>query len=261
MSEGSVRERWKGRDLTVGYLCAVPNAFTAELVAQVGFDFLIIDQQHGLIGYAATVAMLQAVARTDVCALVRVRSHDPALIGAALDAGAAGIIVPLVDSAADARSAVTACRYPPEGRRSYGASRAALVNPGSCEKTNSDVLCFVMVETTTALDAVDEIAGSPGVDGVFVGWGDLALSMGLPPTMDHARIRSALQRVSEACRHHGVVTAIGASADRAARLIELGYTMISVGSDHLALRQAAAAALAQTRAAVKAGGPSGGEVH
>src|ERR1700730_1136475 len=157
----------------------MPGSFTAEVMAHAGFDWMCIDLQHGLIGYQEMLAMLQAVAVANVPALVRVPWNDPAWIMKALDAGAAGVIVPLVNSADEAAAAGGACRYPPDGYRSWGPTRAALGSPNfSPELANSSVVCAVMVESVPALERLDEIVSVPGVDAVFIGPRASAISLG-----------------------------------------------------------------------------------
>jgi 4-hydroxy-2-oxoheptanedioate aldolase len=223
---------------TLGGWCGIPSAFTAELVARAGFDWVCVDMQHGLVGYEQMVAMLQGIDAAGVPGLVRVRANRPDEIGRALDAGAVGVIVPLVDSPEEAAAAARACRYPPDGIRSWGPTRAALGRPGFRPETaNGDVLCFVMVETPGALERIEEIVATPGIDGVFVGPNDLAISLGLglPPLTDTAeRHREAIARVGDACRRAGIVAAIVAYLDIARQLAEwrpAGYTMFAISSD------------------------------
>jgi 4-hydroxy-2-oxoheptanedioate aldolase len=247
MAARSLRQLWARDQAALGYMCQLGSPYAAELVADVGYDFLVIDQQHGLIGYETMVAMLQAVARIDVCTLVRVASHDRAVIGAALDAGAAGVIVPVVDSAEEAAAVVASCRFPPAGRRSFGPSRASTLTGGTPAEVGEEVVCIAMVETAAGLAAIDAIAGCPGIDGIIPGWADLALSLGLAPDRRHPQIDAALSRIVDSCLKHNIVAATGAPAGEARALTDRGYRMISVGSDVQDLRRSAAAALAASR--------------
>src|SRR2546428_1436293 len=148
-----LREILDGGKASVGGWCVVPGSFTAEVMARAGFDWICIDTQHGLIGYDQMLTMLQAVAVAGTPSVVRVPWNHPASLMQALDARAPGVIVPMVNSAAEAAAAVGACRYPPAGYRSWGPTRAALgVADFSPELANRSVICAVMVETVPALD-------------------------------------------------------------------------------------------------------------
>jgi len=168
---------------SVGSWCTIPSPFVVEIMAS-HFDWLCIDVQHGLAGQSEMVTMLQSAAIRDTPTLVRVPWNSPYEIMRALDAGAEGVIVPMVNSVEEAREAVGACRYPPAGHRSWGPTRNALykghLTPAEIDET---VLCAVMIETVAALEQLDEILQVEGIDAVFVGAVDLAISMGLPPAV------------------------------------------------------------------------------
>lgn len=246
-----IREVWEAGRTAFGLWSVVPGSFGAEVLARTGVDYVCVDQQHGIIGYDAMVPMLQAIEAGGATPITRVLSGDPYGIMKSLDAGAWGVIVPLVNSAADARSAVAACRYPPRGVRSFGPSRAAsVIGSGDPEVLEGETLCFVMVETREALERVDEIAATPGLDGIYIGPSDLALSLGLTPTLEiredeHAE---AIERVREACAENGIATGIQASSGEwARRHAEAGFDMVTVATDASLLRGAALAELAVVR--------------
>jgi 4-hydroxy-2-oxoheptanedioate aldolase len=241
----TLRELWDRGQVTIGGWCTMPSAFSAELMARCGFDWLCIDTQHGLIGYDQMVVMLQAVAITGTPTFVRVPWNQPDHIMKALDAGAQGVIVPMVNSADEARAAVGACRYPPDGFRSWGPIRASLGVPGySPEAANLRVVVAVMIETSAGVAAADEILAVPGVDAVYVGPSDLAVSHGLQPggeVTDPAHAR-AIEAVLEACVHHGVVAGIHcASLEIARHWREKGFRMLNVNSDAVFMRHRATA--------------------
>ena len=168
-----------------------------------------------------------------------------------LDAGARGVTVPLVNSAADAERAVSACRYPPRGVRSYGPVRAAgVIGSRDPDDLAGGVMCLVMVETREALERVDEIAATPGLDGIYIGPSDLALSLGLPPTLDvteDAHVE-AVRRIREACHHHGIVAGIQSASGEAAREhAEAGFDMVTVATDAALLSAVARREVAAAR--------------
>lgn len=239
----TLREIWDRGGPSIGGWCSLPSAFSAELMARSGYDWVCIDTQHGLIGYDQMATMLQAVAIAGTPAFVRVPWNQPDHIMKALDAGAQGIVVPMVNSAAEARAAVAACRYPPEGYRSWGPIRASLgVNGYTPSSANRRVVVAIMIETSSGLEHADEILAVPGVDAVYVGPSDLAVSHGLEPGGDttnpsHARlIESALA----ACQRHGVVPGLHcASIEVARHWQEKGFRMLNVASDAVFVRQQA----------------------
>lgn len=241
----TLREVWDRGGPSVGGWCVIPSPFAAELMGLAGFDWVCIDTQHGLIGYDALVPMLQALARTGTPAFVRVPWNQPDHIMKALDAGAGGVVVPMVNSVAEAQAAVGACRYPPDGYRSWGPIRAALgVDGFSPASANRDVVCAVMVETAAALRDLDPILAVPGIDAVYVGPNDMAVTHGLPPSADptdpeHRRLITA---VREACDRRGIVAGIHCgTAETAARWRDEGFRMLNVASDAVFLRGTAAA--------------------
>lgn len=246
----SLKAKWERDQATIGFFCMIPSGFTAEIIADIGYDFVIIDAQHGLIGQEATVQLLQAVSRTPVAPLVRVPGADPARIGACLDAGAAGVIVPMVNGRSDAEGAVSACRYPPEGQRSWGPVRASMLRSGDIATLNRDVVCIVMIETAEAVEAAEEICACPGVDAVFIGWADLAISMGLPIGSDAPALRDAIAHVREICEIHGIVAAIPAQPENLAQRVDEGFRMFIVGSDYQTLRTGARRAYERARSSL-----------
>lgn len=235
MRTNTALKAWREGRPTVGAWLTANSAFNAETMAHVGFDWLCIDMQHGIVDYADTVAMLQAISTTEVVPLVRVPWNDPATIMKALDAGASGVVVPLVNNGEEAARAVAACRYPPEGIRSSGPARARLVNGADyVEAANSEVACIVMIETAEALGKLDEILGTPGVDAAYIGPADLAFAIGLPGKGDnpHPRHLETVTAIIEACKRHGVAPGIHTnSVEYATKYLELGCQMVTLGSD------------------------------
>ena len=245
----ALRDVLKGSKAAIGGWCVIPGAFNAEVMARSGFDWICIDAQHGLIGYQEMLGMLQAVAVAGVPSVVRVPGNDPGWIMKALDAGAAGVIVPMVNSPEEAAAAVGACRYPPDGYRSWGPTRASLGVPDfSPELANRSAICAVMVETVPALERLDEILAVKGVDAVFIGPSDFALSMGFAPRSDEPEHRRRLEAVPAVCRKHDVIAGIACGSNELlARWKQAGYTMLAAPSDMVLLRRAAADTLDASR--------------
>ena len=179
MRENKALKIWRDGGQTIGCWLSMANTHSAESLGRLGFDWLCVDLQHGLIDYTDLTHMLPAISTTNTTPIVRVPWNEPYEIMKALDAGAYGVIVPMVNNRQEAEQAVSACRYPPGGLRSFGPIRAALYGGrGYAAEANDEIACIVMVETGTALDNLDEIASTPGVDGVYIGPSDLALGAG-----------------------------------------------------------------------------------
>ena len=227
----------------LGLWMTVPGSIGAEILAGAGVDYVCVDQQHGVIDYDSMVPMVQAIRAEGAAPITRVLSNDPFLIMKAFDAGAWGVVVPLINDAEEAARAVSACRYPPRGMRSYGPVRAAgVIGSRDPEDLGGEVLCLVMVETREALERVEEIAATPGLDGIYIGPADLALSLGLSPTLDiqEGEHAEAVERIREACHTNGIAAGIhSASGEWARRHVEAGFDIVTVATDAAILRAAA----------------------
>ena len=246
MRRNGVREAWAAGRPALGAWLVIPSAFSAEIIAHGEFDWVCVDMQHGVIDYAQMVTMLQAVAATDVTPLVRVPWNEPGIIGKTLDAGARGVIIPMVNSRVEAERAVQACRYAPMGTRSYGPVRANYyAGFDYFANANEDVLCIVMVETRDAVAQVEDIVSVPGIDAVYVGPADLSVTLGLPPAPDQdaASFSDAITRILDACRTQGVVPGIAGNQQTAPKRIEQGFRLVEVAADAALLARGAGLAL------------------
>ncbi|AQA02603.1 hypothetical protein BVC93_09345 [Mycobacterium sp. MS1601] len=221
---------------------------TADILAASGPDWLVLDAQHGTYDDGGVRAALGTLGHRGVPVWVRVCDDSASGIGRALDAGAHGVIVPMIDTAAQAERAAKACRYPPRGTRSFGPIGALLGRPTPTPETaNSTITCAVMVETRTAVTNVDEIAATPGVDMVFVGPFDLAMAHGI--TVDELlRDGMVLERIITSCNNNNVRAGVFAgTAERSGQLFDLGFTDVAVCTDAGLLASGAAAELARWR--------------
>lgn len=251
MRENRVKRLWEAGQPALGGWLTVPSSFSAEVMAHAGFDWLCVDMQHGVIDYQVAVTMLQAISTTETVPFVRVPWNEPGIIMKALDAGAYGVIIPIVNTAAEAEAAVQACRYPPRGMRSHGPIRAALYSGRDyIARGDAEVLCIVQVETKESVDNLDAILSVKGVNATYIGPADLSLSLGLPPAPDHddPRFVKAIERVLEASRRHGAVP--GAHAGNvvtARKRLEQGFLMVEMWDDAGSLARSGAAALGELR--------------
>jgi 2-keto-3-deoxy-L-rhamnonate aldolase RhmA/glutathione peroxidase-family protein len=228
-----LRRLWSHDRPAFGVFAGLGGTYATEVVAAAGPDWVCIDLQHGVGGFDALADQIGSVWAGGSVPLVRTPAADAWQIGKALDAGALGVIVPLVESGEDAAAAVAACRYPPAGRRSWGPGRIARIAGTDPAQLAAEVVCLVMVETRAGLDHLDEIAATPGLDGIFVGPSDLALALGLPPALsapgEHA---AAVEQIRAACERNGIVAGIyGGNATVARERAAAGFRMITAASD------------------------------
>jgi 4-hydroxy-2-oxoheptanedioate aldolase len=228
-------QRLRAREPMVGYWVVSESAAIAERVGGLGYDYVCLDMQHGLLDYTSTLHGIVAVDAAGGAAVVRVPGHDASAIGRALDAGARGVIVPLVDSAEEAAAAVVACRYPPIGRRSFGPTRSSLRIGPDLREADAAVACIVMIETADGLAHASEICATPGLDAVYVGPNDLAISLGIIPSSErrtNAEFDAALGTILAAAADAGVAVGIHTdSGEEAAWALTRGFTYASISCD------------------------------
>ena len=240
----ALRQQLAAGEPLLGAWVSMTDAQGLEIMAKAGYDFLLFDTQHGAMTWERLLPSMQAIGQ--VPTLVRLGWRSPEQIMRALDLGAAGVVVPMVSTADDAQLAVQASRYPPSGYRSFGpvrnyyaAQAAGLAEP----------LCFAMIETAEAMQNLDAIAATPGLDGLFVGPVDLALSLGfgaalvMPP-----EILAAISQIVAACERHGIVAGCaGLGMANVEALLQRGVRFVATGSDAGHLRRAATADAEQAR--------------
>ena len=229
----------------------LPGGVGAELMGRAGYEALTVDLQHGLIGGGGLVQALQAVAATPAAPFVRVAGLHPPDLMRALDAGAVGVICPLIDTPQQARALVHACRYPPTGGRSFGPTRARSLYDDYFERADRETLIFAMIETRAGLDALDAILDTPGLSGIFVGPGDLSLSLTGRPSFDFRSgvLHEAVAHIAQQTTLHGLIPGLFTpGADLARAALELGYRFVTAGSDSALLAGAARAVLTELRA-------------
>ncbi|MGH6954028.1 MAG: HpcH/HpaI aldolase family protein [Alphaproteobacteria bacterium] len=253
MRENRVRTIWKEGGAVVNGWLSIPNGMPAEFMAHQGWDSLTIDLQHGIVDYQAAVGMLQAISTTAVTPLVRVPWNEPGIIQKLLDAGAYGVICPMINSRAECEQFVGACRYPPRGYRSWGPLRGLVYGgPDYAKEANGTILALAMIETEQAIRNMDEIMSVPGLDGVYIGPSDLAISMGFPPGFDptEPKLVDAFKTIVAAAKRHGIAAGIHVgSVGYALKMIKEGYRFVSLLSELRLMSWVAKNAVA----AVKAG--------
>lgn len=235
MRANKLREAWaKGQGTVNGWL-GIPSSFSAELMAHQGWDSLTVDCQHGLIDYQQAVTMLQAISTTSTVPMVRVPWREPGIIMKMLDAGAYGIICPMVNTVEQADEFVRFASYPPRGDRSFGPIRASIYGgPDYYKHANATVLKIAMIETKQALDNVEAICGVDGLDGIYIGPADLANSLGKPPGFDPTdeQVLDAISAILEAAKKAGVFAGIHCGMPTfAKRMLTDGFNYVTIMSD------------------------------
>ena len=225
----------EGEPIINGWL-QIPSSFSAEVMSNQGWDSITIDMQHGVIDYPSALQMLQAISTTDVTPLARVNWNEPGQIMKILDAGCYGVICPMVSNKSEAERFVQACLYPPKGYRSYGPIRG-LIYGGSDygDHANNEILKLAMIETKEAIDKLDEIMTTPGLDGIYIGPADLSLALGEEPGFDKAENTKAYKTImkilDEAKKRNLLAGLHNGSADYALKMIDKGFNLVTVGSD------------------------------
>jgi len=259
--ENTVRSIWARGGVVLNGWLSIPSSFSAEVMAHQGFDSLVIDMQHGVIDYQAAVTMLQAISTTPVIPLARVPWNDPAHLMKIHDAGVYGVICPMVNTREQAEALVRSCKYPPHGVRSFGPVRATMyAGADYVAHANDELVVIPMIETAEALENLDDILTTPGVDAVYVGPADLSLSLGYEPGVDRTEpaVVKAQKTIAAACKRHGVVAGIHTGTpDYALKMIDDGYRFVTVATDFRLLASGAASAVGAVRKKVSGGERAG----
>jgi 4-hydroxy-2-oxoheptanedioate aldolase len=235
MRENRLRTLWREDRAAVNGWLAIPDGFAAETMAHQGWDTLTIDLQHGVVDYAAMVTMLQAISTTPTVPIVRVPWLEPGIIMKTLDAGAYGVICPMVNTREDAQRLVAWTTYAPKGTRSFGPVRALLYG-GSDYPAHADatVVRFAMIETAQALDNLDAILSVEGLDAVYIGPSDLSLALGCKPQFDDVDppVAQAIEHILQRAQAHGLRAGVhNGRADVALARVAMGFRFVTVGSD------------------------------
>lgn len=224
------------------FFLTIPSPWVAEILADTGYDSLTLDMQHGLISYDSALPMMQVIQARQIPVYIRLRWNEPSHIMQMLDAGADGLICPMIRSAEDVRKLLNACQYPPLGDRSYGPIRASLNFRGNYFKeSGSRLKVYPMIETQDALNDAEEIAKVTGISGLYVGPYDLSVSLGLknPGDVNDPILFKALEKIINICKDHGLESGIFTSSlEHVPILKQLGFSMISYGTDTRVLSRA-----------------------
>lgn len=258
MIKNSVKQRWAERKPVLNGWLSIASSFSAEIMAAQGYDSVTIDMQHGIVGYDGTVPMLQAMRASGVTPLVRVPWLDPADIMKALDAGAYGIICPMINTREEAERLVSYVRYPPSGVRSFGPSRALFsAGSGYAAEADDEIICLAMIETAVAYENLEDILATPGLDGIYIGPADLTLALQgkrFAPGFDRREpeMIDAIKTILHAAHKAGKRAALhNGTADYAAEAVTWGFDFVTVSNDVRLLAGAAEASVRKFRELVQ----------
>ena len=238
MIASGIKALWQNDKPAVNGWLSLGSAFAGEIMAAQGYDSVTVDIQHGVVDYQHAVGILQAMGASGVTPMVRVPWLDPAIIMKVLDAGAYGVICPMVNTRVDAEKLVSFVRYAPAGVRSFGPTRANFsAGPGYATEANDQVLCFAMIETAEAMGNLHEIVATPGLDAIYVGPADLTLSLAegrLAPAFDRQEpeMITAIKEILSAAHSAGIKAGLHTgSADYAAMAIGWGFDLVTISND------------------------------
>ena len=258
MRKNKIKELWAAGESALNGWLHIPSSWSAEVMSHQGYNSLVVDLQHGLMSYDAAVPMLQAISTTDVTPMARVPWNEPGIIMKLLDAGAYGVICPMINTREECEKFVGACRYFPDGYRSLGPTRAKVYGGADyAQHANEEIITMAMIETAEAVANAHEIASVAGLDGVYIGPGDLSLTIGSAKRVDNddPLYLAELDKVLAACQAHGVAAGIHCNNPQYARqMIALGFQFVTIMSDTLLLGTAAKNAVAAVRGGEMAGG-------
>jgi 2-keto-3-deoxy-L-rhamnonate aldolase RhmA len=249
-----LKAKLRSNTLTIGSWISLGHPAIAEILSRAGFDWLVIDMEHSTISIREAGELIRVIDLCGVAPLVRVTSNDADLIKRVMDAGAHGVVVPMVNSAADAVRAVASTRYPPAGTRGVGMARAQRFGPSGFQdylKWQQDgPIVIAQIEHVSAIEAADDILAVPGIDGFIVGPYDLSASLGIPGEFTHAKYTSALTRVLEAGRKAGKPAGlhlVEPDPGRLETLIADGFRVIAYSVDFRMIDATARAGLVTAR--------------
>ncbi len=250
-----VKEAWKAGKAVVNGWLAIPNGFSAEMYSQCGWDSVTVDMQHGVQDYLSCVSCFQGIQLANgPTPMVRVPWNEPGIIGKVLDAGAYGVICPMINTAAEAAALVQYSKYPPQGTRSNGPIRAGVYGEaGGYQKTaNENILVIPMIETKTAIENIQSILDVPGIDGIYIGPSDLSFSYGKTPKLDveDKEILSIYEMLLKECGKRGIAAGLhNGSPAYANRMIKMGFKLVTISNEVGIMMNAATAAVKEARGA------------
>ena len=255
MRKNKAKEIIKNGNAVINGWLQIPSTVSAETMAQQGWDSLTIDMQHGLVDYTNAMPMMQVISATEVVPLARVNWNEPGQIMKILDAGCYGIICPMVSNRKEAERFVQACKYPPDGYRSFGPVRGLIYGgPDYADHANDELLKMAMIETKEALENLDEIMSTPGLDGIYIGPADLSLAIGEKPGFDKGedtKAYSEILRILEHAKKNNIFAGIhNGTTEYAQKMIDKGFNFVTIGADQRAMSAGAKAIVEKMKGSI-----------
>ena len=241
----------EGKAIINGWL-EIPSSYSAEIMAHQGWDSLTIDMQHGAIDHSNLLQMFQAISTTDVVPMARLNWNEPGHIMKVLDSGAYGVICPMVSNRQQAQQFVQACIYPPKGYRSFAPTRAFMYGGSDyVDHANNEILKLAMIETKEALQELDKIMSTPGVDGIYIGPADLSFAIGKKPSFDNPEGSPQYEQIVNILKYakkNNIIAGIhNSTSEYAKKMIDLGFQIVTVGSDKALVSDAARVAVSKLK--------------
>jgi 2-dehydro-3-deoxyglucarate aldolase len=243
----TIKQKLADKKVSIGTWMTMAHPSVAEILAMAGYDWVVMDTEHSAVDVSEVLQMLIAIEHRGAIPLVRLAGIDPIQAKSVLDSGAAGIIVPMVNTKADAELCVSMTKFPPMGKRGVGLARAqgyGMNFDDYVKRNNSDSLLIVQIEHIDAVNNIEEILSVAGIDGTFIGPYDLSLSLGIPGQLSHPLVKEAKAKVLKAALAKGLAAGVhivqpATAAEEYKEAVEAGYTFIAVGADNLFIRDGA----------------------
>jgi 2-keto-3-deoxy-L-rhamnonate aldolase RhmA len=247
-----LKERLKKGEAVIGTFVGLGHPDVTEWLSKVGFDWLLLDSEHGPLSFETMQSMMQAMSGTDCIPLVRPQWNDMVVIKRILDLGAYGVLIPWINSKEEAEYAVRACKYPPEGLRGFGPRRAGMFDPDYHKTANDEILISVQIETQAALDNLDDILSVKGIDACYIGPSDLSWSLGFgwPPKWDEPRYLEAIDRILETAQKRRKPAGMFCTLNNIEWAIKKGFKFNTVDNADAFLVRGARQSLEKARSAM-----------
>ena len=244
MRKNKLKKLFKEGKAAINGWIEIPSSYSAETMAHQGWDSLTIDMQHGAVSQSDILQIFQAISTTDVVPMARLNWNEPGQIMKVLDYGAYGIICPMVSNKSQAEKFVQACMYPPKGYRSFGPTRGFMYGGNDyVDHANDEILKIAMIETKEALNELDKIMKTPGLDGVYIGPADLSLAIGEKPGFDKPESHPTYEQILnilKCAKKNNIVAGIhNATPEYAKKMINIGFQIVTVGSDKIFMSEGA----------------------
>ena len=252
MRKNKLKKIFKEGKAAINGWIEIPSSYSAEVMAHQGWDSLTIDMQHGAISQSDVLQIFQAISTTDVVPMARLNWNEPGQIMKVLDYGAYGIICPMVSNREQAEKFVQACLYPPKGYRSFGPTRGFMYGGDDyVDHANDEILKIAMIETKEALQELDKIMSTPGLNGIYIGPGDLSLAIGEKVGFDnppkHPIYEKIVNILTYAKKYNLIAGIHNVTPEYAKKMIELGFNIVTVGSDKIFMNDGAKLALSKLK--------------